>query len=213
MYRNCVLRYFRFIARMIPWSSGCRIEVVLAGKYFNFTLQCWTSECDVALPETTKPFDLYDQYTYQISLTKFLKYLKSIQVFLLAWYSTGNVFLFTCLNQQGFNDFQITNGVSLSPTIFVQRDIVSRIFDFLPPLNSWPFWCKILSAVVRKKRPVSSMLNISHGLEVFLSNPQQRLCQHQLTTFYIKSYIIALAEALKPAVWCFNYVLPKSLAD
>ena len=134
-----------------------------------------------------------------------------IRASLLVWYSTGNVFLFTHLKQQGFNDFQITNGVSLSPTIFVQRDIVSHIFVLLPPLHSWPFWWKVLSSVVRKKRPVSFMLNISHGLEVLevffpiFNNGYVNISF--LTTFFIKSYIIALAKALKPAIWSSKFCI------
>ena len=158
------MRYFRFIAKMIPWSSGCRIEVVLAGMYFNFTLQSWTFECDVALSRNNKTFQPLRPKCLSNFFNQVSKIPDVIQTFLLAWYSTGNVFLFTRLKQWGFNDFQITNGVSLSPTIFVQRDIVSCIFAFLPPLHSWPFWCKVLSSVVWKKRPVSSMLNTSHGL-------------------------------------------------
>ena len=164
MYRDCVLCYFHFMARMIPLSSRWRIEVVLAGKYFSFTLQSWTSECDVALSGNNKTFWPLQPIRLSNFFNSVSKIPDVIQASLLACYSTGNVFWFTCLKQRRFNGFQITNGVFLSPTIFVQRGIVSRIFAFLPPLHSWPFKCKVFSSFVWKKRPVLSMLNISHRL-------------------------------------------------
>ena len=45
---------------MISWSSGCRIEVALAGENINFTLQNSASESDEALSRINKIFDLYD---------------------------------------------------------------------------------------------------------------------------------------------------------
>ena len=104
---------------MFPWSSGCRIEVVLPGKKFNFTLQSRISECDVA-SRNNKTFQPLQPMHLLNFFNQVLKVPDVIQAFLLALYSICNVFLFTCLKKRGFSDFQITNGISLSPTVFPQ---------------------------------------------------------------------------------------------
>ena len=130
--------------------DGCRIEILLVRKNFNFMLWSWRSECHIVLSKNNNSWPLWFIFLSnsfnQVSKIVFC-YHDTQQALFSYWHAWSN---------------NITSGVSVSPTIFAQRDIYSHIFSFLPPSILDLF--KFLFSVVWRKRPLSSMLNLSHGL-------------------------------------------------
>ena len=93
----------------------------------------------MALSKNNKTFRPLSSINLSNFFNQVSKIPEATQAFLIVWYLTGNVFGLTRLKQRGFNNFQITNGVSLSLTIFAQRDIVSCIFCFLATIAFFLF--------------------------------------------------------------------------
>ena len=114
--------FFLWSFHLCNWSSDCRLEVILAGKNFNFTLRSQIYECGIELCRNN--FSTFLTHMLIKSLKPNFEKPDVIQAFLLTWYSIGSASLLTCLKQGWFNNFQVTNGVSLPPTLFAERDMI-----------------------------------------------------------------------------------------